>query len=80
MVVVVFFFVVVVVEEREVGEGKKKKKVGKKKTIEKMEGKKLFFSPASLSSLSLSDATSRVTGMPVHFETISAMSDSVTTS
>lgn len=37
-------------------------------------------SPARRSSLSLSDATRRVTGMPVHFETISAMSDSVTTS
>ena len=30
--------------------------------------------------MSLSDATSLVTGMPVHLETISAMSDSVTTS
>ena len=37
-------------------------------------------SPASRSSLSLSDATSRVTGMPVHLDTISAMSASVTTS
>ena len=36
-------------------------------------------SPASRSSLSLSDATSRVTGMPVHLDTISAMSASVTT-